>query len=85
MWIVVLAAGLVSSVALAGPVNVNAADAKTLAKELAGVGPKTAEAIVKERETGGPFKSPEDLGKRVKGVGPKTLAENKDNIKLADK
>jgi competence protein ComEA len=80
----VLAAAVGSS-AWAGPINVNSADAKALAKELDGVGDKTAAAIVAERQANGPFKSAEDLNKRVKGFGDKTLEKNKDNIKLGDK
>lgn len=70
-----------SSLAWAGPVNVNAADAKTLAKELDGVGDVVAAAIVSEREANGPYKSAEDLAKRVKGFGDKMLEKNKANIK----
>lgn len=39
---------------------------------LPGVGPSTARAIVKARETGGFFLSPDDL-LRVRGIGPATL------------
>jgi competence protein ComEA len=66
----------------AGMVNVNTADAKTLSKELAGVGDATAASIVEERTAHGPFKSPEDLAKRVKGVGKKTLEKNQANLKF---
>lgn len=66
----------------AGPVNVNTADAKTIAKELAGVGDKIAEAIVTERAKA-PFKDASDLAKRVKGVGDAIIAKNKDNLKFA--
>lgn len=69
--------------AWAGPVNINKADAKTLAKELDGVGPAKAEAIVKYRTEKGPFKSAADLGK-VDGVGPAILEANKSNIKVTD-
>lgn len=71
-----------SSVSWAGPVNVNTADAKTLAKELVGVGDKLAEAIVSERAKA-PFKDPSDLAKRVKGIGDSILAKNKDNLKFS--
>lgn len=63
----------------AGPVNVNEADAATLAAELKGIGQKTAEKIVAYREEHGAFKSLDDL-KKVKGVGDKILENNKDNI-----
>lgn len=68
--------------AWAGPVNVNTADAKTIAKELAGVGNKLAEAIVTERAKA-PFKDASDLAKRVKGVGDSIVAKNKDNLKFS--
>lgn len=65
----------------AGPVDVNSADAKTLAASLDGVGTKTAEAIVAYRNQHGPFKRIEDLEK-VKGVGAKTIERNRANLKL---
>jgi len=75
--------GLASAV-LAGPVNVNTADAETLAKELNGVGPALAAAIVRDREENGPYKSPEDIT-RVRGVGPSVLEKNKGDILIEDK
>lgn len=44
-----------AGVVWAGPVNVNTADAKTLAEELEGVGENLAAAVVEERARG-PFK-----------------------------
>lgn len=76
---VLLMSFLTVAPAFAGPVNVNTADAATLAMELKGVGDKTAQAIVEYRDTHGPFKSLEDL-KNVRGVGEKVLENNKDNI-----
>lgn len=78
----VLAAGLtVMMPALAGPVNVNAADARTLQKELVGVGPAKAQAIVAAREKNGPFKSLDDVA-RVKGIGKKLVDRNRGNLRL---
>lgn len=74
---------LASGLALAGPVNINTADAKTLAKELSGVGPAKAEEIVKYRTEKGPFKTPEDI-KNVEGVGKSIFETNKANIKIQD-
>lgn len=74
-----LAADLVSAA-----VNINTADAKTIAKELDGVGEKMSLAIVKEREKA-PFTSVEDLDKRVKGWGKKTGERNKDKLKFSEK
>ena len=54
-----------------GGVPVNLADALAL-EALPGVGPKTAQAIIAEREENGPFFYPEDL-MAVKGIGPKTV------------
>lgn len=65
-------------------VNVNTADAKTLAKELDGVGEAIAAAIVKEREKGA-YAGLDDLDKRVKGLGKKTLEKNKAKISFTDK
>lgn len=80
-----LAAALLSVFSLAafaGPVNINTADAKTIAKELDGVGDKTAAAIVEERKNG-QFKDAADLNKRVKGVGDKTIEKNQANLKFS--
>lgn len=72
-----------ASPALAGPVNVNTADAATIAAELKGVGEKTAQAIVAYREEHGPFKTLEDLD-AVKGIGTKVLENNKNDILFSD-
>ena len=76
-----VAATLLAPIAIAGPVDVNSADAKTLARELQGIGPAKAEAIVSHREKNGPFKSADDLAK-VKGVGKKLVEQNKANLKF---
>jgi competence protein ComEA len=70
-------------VAWAGPVNINTADAKTLAAELQGVGPSLAEAIVKDRAQHGKFASPEALA-RVKGIGQRIIEMNRNNILVSD-
>jgi competence protein ComEA len=75
----VVAATLLAQFAIAGPVDVNSADAKTLARELQGVGMAKAEAIVSYREKNGPFKSADDLAK-VKGLGKKLIDQNKSNL-----
>ncbi|MHA6204286.1 ComEA family DNA-binding protein [Dyella soli] len=67
----------------ATPVNVNKADAATLAKSLDGVGATKAAAIVAWREEKSPFKSVDDLS-QVKGIGPATLQRNRDAILLSD-
>ena len=78
-----MALALASKVVFAGAVNINTADAKTLARELVGVGPAKAEAIVKYRVEKGPFKDPEEL-KKVEGIGAATYEHNKASIKIKD-
>ena len=63
------------------PVNINKADAETLAQHLIGVGQSRAKAIVHYRETYGPFLSIDDLAE-VKGVGPSIVDKNRDRIIL---
>jgi competence protein ComEA len=67
---------LLPVIAWAGPVDLNTADAATLARELKGVGPARAEAIVAWREANGPFKSPDDLV-MVQGIGERVLEDNR--------
>ena len=61
----------------AAPVNINTADARTLAANINGVGDKKAEEIVQYRDKYGPFKSADDLAK-VKGIGPNLIEKNRD-------
>jgi competence protein ComEA len=68
-------------VAIAGPVDVNTADAATISAELKGIGMTKAKAIVEYREKHGPFKSPEDLS-LVKGIGERTVELNRDDIRV---
>ena len=65
----------------AQPVDINTADAPTLAASLRGVGESKAEAIVAYREANGAFKSADDLVK-VKGIGEKTVELNREFILL---
>lgn len=60
-------------------VDINTADAVTLARELSDVGLVKAEAIVAYRTTHGPFQNIEDLAK-VKGIGRRIVEENRDII-----
>lgn len=59
-------------------INVNTASASEL-ETLDGIGPSKAEAIVKYRETHGPFQSADQLTK-VPGIGSKTVDKLKDQI-----
>lgn len=82
-WIAMVIATLAPVLVFAGPVNVNTADAETIARELQGVGPSKARAIVQYRKNNGPFETVEDLLK-VQGIGPKVLEDNKKDILLKD-
>lgn len=46
--------------------------------QLKGIGPKTAQQIITERERGGPYRSMDDLSQRIKGIGLKRLARLKE-------
>ena len=70
-----------SGLAHAGTVNINSADAATLAAELDGVGMARAEAIVAYREKVGRFESAEQL-LDVSGIGPRILEWNQERIVL---
>ena len=76
-----LIVSLVPVASWAGPVDINSADAATLARELDGVGLSRAQAIVEYRQQNGSFRSAEDLMK-VQGIGPKVFEANRDNIRL---
>jgi competence protein ComEA len=62
-------------------VNINEADAETIAEILSGVGQSRAQAIVEYRELHGPFTTVEELIE-VRGVGEATLRLNKEKIVL---
>lgn len=83
LQLAIAAAAFTGGVAFAGPVNINTADAATLASELTGVGPALAQAIVKDRQEHGNFATPEALA-RVKGIGDRIVEMNKANILVAD-
>jgi competence protein ComEA len=72
-----------SSLCLAEAVNINTADASALSKNLSGVGPARAAAIVEYRESHGAFRSVEELEK-VKGIGARVVAANKEHIVVGD-
>jgi competence protein ComEA len=77
----IVVASLMPLLAFAGPVNINTADANTLARELKGIGPSRAQAIVAYRTEHGPFKSADDLA-LVKGIPQKVIDDNRDNIRV---
>ena len=53
------------------PVNLNTASALEL-QQVPGIGPATADKILKMRKSYGPFKSVDDL-RAIKGIGPKRM------------
>ncbi|MDX1972086.1 MAG: ComEA family DNA-binding protein [Candidatus Sumerlaeia bacterium] len=58
-----------------GLININTAGVDELQK-LNGIGVKKAEAIVKDRQERGPYRTVDDL-QRVTGIGPKTVENNR--------
>jgi competence protein ComEA len=72
----------VAAVFAAGKVNINTADAKTLAAALEGIGPSRAEAIVRYRQEHGPFKSVEALA-NVKGIGESVVKTNLERMTVS--
>jgi competence protein ComEA len=76
-----LIVSLMPALVWAGPVDINTADAATIAKELQGIGLSRAQAIVAYREKNGAFRSADDL-RKIKGIGAKVLERNRANIKL---
>jgi competence protein ComEA len=80
-----LLAGLLATASLfvqAGePVNINTANAETLAASLDGVGLSKARAIVAYRDSQGPFRHADELV-NVKGIGLSTVDRNRDVIRI---
>ena len=60
--------------------DVNSAPASELSL-LPGIGYELADRIVEDRETLGPYQSIDDL-QRVRGIGPKTIAQIKSMVSL---
>jgi competence protein ComEA len=72
---------LVSLPVNAEPVDINSADAATLAGAISGVGEKKAATIVAYREAHGPFTRIEDLS-NVNGIGLGTIEKNRQNLEV---
>lgn len=62
-------------------VNLNAADAETLRRDLFGIGAAKAKAIIAYRESNGPFTAVDEL-LEVKGIGKALLEKNRDRLIL---
>jgi len=71
--------GVFPALLWAGPVDVNTADAETIARELNGIGSARAEAIVEYRNEYGAFQSADEL-MNVAGIGQHILDVNRTNI-----
>lgn len=63
------------------PINLNTANAEQL-QEVPGIGPATAEKILKMRKSYGPFKSVDDL-RAIRGIGPKRLEKMRKYLTVA--
>ena len=74
---------LVPALCVAGPVNINAADADTLARELKGIGPARASAIVSYRQQHGPFRSVDDLA-LIKGIGKSVIERTRADLRIGN-
>ena len=68
---------------LAEPVDINTADAHTLAMNIKGIGAQKAVEIIRYREKYGPFKSIDEL-ENVKGIGPKLIEKNRANLLIVN-
>jgi competence protein ComEA len=66
--------------AMANAVNINTADAATIAGDLKGIGLKRAQAIVEYRTKHGPFRSADELS-QIKGIGAKVIQKNRADIR----
>ena len=79
-------ATVVSSTTAAKPatavatIDLNSADASTLAREMRGIGQSKARAIVEYRRIHGPFRSIDDLA-LVKGIGARTIELNRAKLR----
>jgi competence protein ComEA len=71
-----------ASLALAEPLDINAATAEQLDATMSGIGKVKADAIIQDREKNGRFKSVDDL-ERVKGIGPAIIEKNRGKITVA--
>ena len=68
----------VSALAGASPINVNSATQSEL-ESIKGIGPSKAKTIIAERLDGGHFQDANDLQKRVRGIGMKSVEKMVDN------
>ena len=64
--------------AVASPINVNTAT-QTELESIKGIGPAKAKTIIAERLDGGHFQDANDLQKRVRGIGMRSVEKMVDN------
>ncbi|NMX64216.1 competence protein ComEA [Pseudomonas sp. WS 5059] len=76
-----LAAQLSASEQATPKVNLNAADAETLRRDLFGIGAAKAKAIIAYRESNGSFTAVDEL-LEVKGIGKSLLEKNRDRLEV---
>jgi competence protein ComEA len=69
---------LAASAVIASPINVNTAT-QTELESIKGIGPSKAKTIIAERLDGGHFQDANDLQKRVRGIGMKSVEKMVDN------
>lgn len=67
-----------ASTIYAAPINVNTATQSEL-ESIKGIGPAKAKTIIAERLDGGHFQDANDLQKRVRGIGMKSVEKMVDN------
>lgn len=79
----VAACMLAANAFAAEPVNVNTATAQQLAENLKGIGASKAELIIAYREANGAFAHVDELV-NVKGIGIKTIDQNRGLIRVTD-
>ncbi|MBU3538591.1 helix-hairpin-helix domain-containing protein [Polynucleobacter sp. UK-Gri1-W3] len=84
-WSLVRAAAVAFTVCIssmgvtyASPINVNTAT-QTELESIKGIGPSKAKTIIAERLDGGHFQDANDLQKRVRGIGMKSVEKMVDN------
>jgi len=84
LFLSLLATAILAAAAWAAePVNVNTASAEEIAASLTGIGPSKARLIVEYREANGSFMHVDELV-NVKGIGIKTVDQNRGMILLSD-
>lgn len=84
LLVILCCASGTASISMAAPgaaIDLNTADAATLARGLLGIGDSRARAIIEHRRRHGPFRSVDELA-LVKGIGPKTVERNRGRLRV---